>query len=58
VNNLGSSKATDISFGLVAANNTIVEIYDGSINNIGTGVYATYIVANSDMYLFIKYFTT
>ena len=57
-NLLGSSKAADIALAEGVDNTTNMRIFDGSINSIGTGSFATYIVASTDFRVSITYFTT
>ena len=57
-NTLGSSKAANIPLGSVATGGTVCNVYDGSINSIGTGSFATYVVAGCDFRISITYCTT
>jgi hypothetical protein len=57
-NVLGSSKAANIGWATIPKNTTTVEIYDGSVNSVGTGAFATYIVANTNCRFSLTYFTS
>jgi hypothetical protein len=57
-NILGSSKTGDIAVGILIAGESAARFYDGSVNSIGTGSFATYIQANSDFRFQVTYFTT
>jgi hypothetical protein len=53
----GSSKPANMALGSINANTTTTNVYDGTINSIGAGSYATYIIAGTDFRIFITYFT-
>ena len=57
-NALGSSKAANIGWANGGIGSTNMEIYDGSVNSVGAGSFATYIVVNTTCRLTITYFTT
>jgi hypothetical protein len=57
-NVLGSSKAANIAWATLSRNTATVQIYDGSINSVGTGSFATYIVASTNGRFSITYFTS
>jgi hypothetical protein len=57
-NVLGSSKAANIAWATISRNTATVQIYDGSVNSVGTGSFSTYMVAETNCRFSITYFTS
>jgi hypothetical protein len=56
-NSLGSSKPGNTPLGSVNAGGTTCNVYDGTINSIGTGSFASYVIGGCDFRITFTYCT-